>query len=222
MSDVELFDPQCRLCPRLADFLSSVKQQYPEYHALPVAPFGDEKPRLLIVGLAPGMHGANASGRPFTGDHAGIILYQTLYDFGYSSQAESISRDDGLRLYDCRITNAVKCLPPNNKPSGNEINQCNRYLATEIQNLPDQAVILVLGRIAHQAVLKTYRLKLSAFPFGHAKRFLLPDDKTLVSSYHCSRYNIQTKRLNKAMLDEVFEMIQAIHATHGNHATTRK
>lgn len=210
MLSCEIFDQDCRQCERLDAFLTEVKQKYPAYHARPVAPFGDDEPRLLIVGLAPGMHGANASGRPFTGDYAGLLLYQALYDFGYSNQPESSSLDDGLILKGCRITNAVKCLPPQNKPLGSEINECNHFLAEEIRSLGADAVILALGNVAHQAVLKAYGLKLSAASFGHNLTFALPDGKMLVSSYHCSRYNVQTKRLTKQMFADVFNTIQAL------------
>lgn len=208
MPHAPYFDPSCRQCPRLAVFLDEVKQKYPAYHALPVAPFGDLQARLLIVGLAPGMHGANATGRPFTGDYAGLFLYQALYEFGFSNQLESTHLTDGLHLTGCRITNAVKCLPPQNKPTGNEIKQCNPYLAAEILTLPEKSVILALGNIAHQAVLRAYGLKASAAKFGHHQFFALPDGNTLVSSYHCSRYNVQTKRLSMDMLAAVFADIR--------------
>ena len=198
------FKADCSACSRLASFLAEVKQKHPDYHAQPVAPFGDPDARLLIVGLAPGMHGANASGRPFTGDYAGLLLYQALYDFGYSNQLQSTDLNDGLHLSDCRITNAVKCLPPQNKPTGDEIKRCNPYLTAEIKTLPANSVILALGNIAHQAVLRAYGLKVNAAPFGHHRVFELPDGNRLVSSYHCSRYNVQTKRLSMAMLAEVF------------------
>ncbi len=211
MPNKEIFDLNCRRCPRLDAFLGAVKEQYPKYHARPVAPFGDENCRLLVVGLAPGMHGANASGRPFTGDYAGLLLYRTLYEFGYSNQAESTALDDGLQLFGCRITNAVKCLPPQNKPNGDEINQCNAFLASEIDRLADGTVILALGNIAHQAVLKAYGLKLASASFAHNRTFSLPDGKTLVSSYHCSRYNVQTRRLTAEMFADVFKTIKAIN-----------
>jgi uracil-DNA glycosylase family 4 len=204
------FNQDCRLCPRLAGFLDDVKALHPHYHALPVAPFGDPDARLLVVGLAPGMHGANASGRPFTGDFAGLLLYQALYDFGYSNQLQSTALNDGLLLTNCRITNAVKCLPPQNKPTGDEIKQCNPYLAAEIKTLPNKAVILALGNIAHQAVLRAYGLKTNAAKFGHHTLFELPDGNKLVSSYHCSRYNVQTKRLSMAMFAEVFASIDKL------------
>lgn len=206
----QIFDQNCQACKRLSGFLSEVKLKFPTYHARPVAPFGDMKAKLLIVGLAPGMHGANATGRPFTGDYAGLLLYQTLYDFGYSNQKKSTALDDGLILSNCRISNAVKCLPPQNKPISIEINQCNHFLAAEIKLLPDKAVILVLGNIAHQAVLKTYGLKLSTTKFGHNKEYQLPDRKILVSSYHCSRYNIQTKRLTQDMFTDVFKRVDRL------------
>ena len=133
------FSPQCRDCPRLAGFLDEVGGKYPEYHARPVAPFGDPRARLLIVGLAPGMHGANRSGRPFTGDFAGILLYATLHKFGFASAPQSVSADDKLKLIDCRITNAVKCLPPQNKPELAEVKECNKYLAAEIAAMPKAA-----------------------------------------------------------------------------------
>ncbi|WKJ91877.1 uracil-DNA glycosylase [Methylomonas montana] len=210
MSIETYFNQDCKQCSRLAEFLCDVKHKYPDYHAGPVAPFGDPDARLLIVGLAPGMHGANATGRPFTGDYAGLLLYQALYDFGYSNQLQSTDLADGLRLSNCRITNAVKCLPPQNKPTGDEIKQCNPYLAEEIKTLPKKSVILALGNIAHQAVLRAYGLKINAAKFAHHVRFELPDGNVLVSSYHCSRYNVQTKRLSQEMLAAVFVTIQAL------------
>ena len=203
----EIFDQDCRQCKRLDDFLCEVKQKYPDYHARPVAPFGDNKAQLLIVGLAPGMHGANATGRPFTKDYAGLLLYEALYEFGYSNQIKSESLADGLELKRCRITNAVKCLPPQNKPAGAEINRCNQFLAAELKTLPDHAVILALGTVAHQAVLKACNLKLNSAAFAHNAQHTLPGGITLVDSYHTSRYNVQTKRLTKPMFSEVFRSI---------------
>ncbi len=198
------FSLDCRRCDRLSDFLDQVKLDYPNYHARPVAPFGDVEARLLVVGLAPGMHGANASGRPFTGDHAGILLYETLHRYGFSSKPESVSAEDGLQLLDCRITNAVKCLPPQNKPVGSEIKACNGFLQAEIQSMPEDGVILALGSVAHQAVLKALGLKLSACKFAHQAEFTLPDGRILLDSYHCSRYNTQTRRLTTEMFQAVF------------------
>ena len=199
------FDPDCRLCPRLSRFLDQVKKEYPEYHARPVEPFGDPEARLLIVGLAPGMHGANATGRPFTGDFAGILLYQTLHRFGLASAPESVSADDRLRLTGCRITNAVKCLPPQNKPLGLEINNCNRFLTQELAELPPGGVVIALGTIAHKAVLKALSLKQSGYRFGHNQLHPLPNGLRLLDSYHCSRYNTQTRRLTPEIFHAVFE-----------------
>ncbi len=199
-----VFDPGCRLCPRLSDFLGQVRAAHPEYHARPVAPFGDPDAAFLIVGLAPGMHGANRTGRPFTGDHAGILLYETLFEQGYSNHPTSTHRNDGLRLTGCRITNAVKCLPPQNKPMGAEVTICNRYLRAELASLPDGAVILALGSVAHNAVLRAEDLKLSSCPFAHGRRHPLNRDRWLLDSYHCSRYNTQTRRLTPVMFKEVF------------------
>ena len=205
-----IFDPDCRRCSRLARFLDQVKAEYPDYHARPVAPFGDPSADLLIVGLAPGMHGANASGRPFTGDHAGILLYDTLYRFGFGSAPESLAADDGLQLRGCRITNAVKCLPPQNKPVGIEINHCNAFLKQEIDTLPKGAVVIALGAIAHNAVLKTQGLKQAAFPFGHDRLHEFTDGMRLIDSYHCSRYNTQTRRLTPEMFHAVFARARAL------------
>ena len=208
-----LFDQDCRQCQRLDDFLCDVKQKHPGYHARPVAPFGDSSARLLIVGLAPGMHGANATGRPFTGDYAGLLLYEALYQFGYSNQIKSESLTDGLMLKNCRITNAVKCLPPQNKPTTDEVKQCNHFLAAELKTLPERAVILALGSVAHQAVIKAYGLKPSSAKFAHNAQHVLPDGRTLVDSYHSSSYNVQTKRLTKEMFADVFRSIERIART---------
>ncbi len=204
------FDPKCRRCPRLTDFLAEIRESHPSYHCAPVAPFGDPLGRLLIVGLAPGMHGANASGRPFTGDYAGILLYQTLYRFGFSNQAQSRSLDDGLSLSGCRITNAVKCLPPNNKPLTNEIRNCNGYLSRELSGLPRRAVVLALGLVAHNAVLRARGLRLSGYRFGHGSLHDLEGQLWLLDSYHCSRYNTQTGRLTESGFHSVFERAKAL------------
>jgi uracil-DNA glycosylase family 4 len=203
-----LFNPECRRCPRLATFLDTVKAQNPSYHARPVPAFGDENPRLLIVGLAPGMHGANRTGRPFTGDYAGILLYETLYQFGFSTCPTSVDRDDGLRLMDCRITNAVKCLPPENKPDTEEIKLCNSYLLNEFKVFSRLKIVLALGSIAHAAVLRAVGAKNKDYPFGHALKHLLPGGLTLFDSYHCSRYNTQTRRLTPDMFHAVFAQIR--------------
>jgi len=198
------FDLDCKSCPRLADFLADIRQQYPDYHALPVAPFGDDSGDVLIVGLAPGMHGANATGRPFTGDYAGVLLYETLYEYGFSNKPDSTHSKDGLQLINCRITNAVKCLPPQNKPTGDEIRECNAYLKAELDSLAGKKLLIALGSIAHNAILKALGLKLSSCKFAHLAEHQLPGGYTLIDSYHCSRYNTQTKRLTPEMFKAVF------------------
>ena len=201
--DRALYNPQCRACPRLAAFRDKVQARHPDYWCKPVPPFGDAAARLLIVGLAPGMHGANRSGRPFTGDHAGILLFDTLHAFGFGSAAESVSANDGLQLADSRVTNAVKCLPPDNKPDAAEINTCNTYLANELATLPSNAIVLALGGIAHRAVIKARQLRQADYKFAHAAVHELPGF-TLLDSYHCSRYNTNTGRLTPAMFRAVF------------------
>ena len=198
-----IFDPECRRCGRLAAFLDKVSEQNPGYYCRPVPPFGDPNARLLVVGLAPGMHGANRSGRPFTGDYAGVLLYETLNTFGFSTAPVSESADDGLELIDCRITNAVKCLPPDNKPVGAEINECNAYLRNELAGMSSGSVVLALGGIAHRAVVKALGLRQASFPFGHAALHEL-GDLVLLDSYHCSRYNTNTGRLTAEMFADVF------------------
>ena len=202
---MQTFDPACRRCPRLHDFLQEVKKKHPDYHCSPVPAFGDADARLLIVGLAPGMHGANATGRPFTGDHAGILLYETLFKTGFSSQPESTHAKDALQLVNCRITNAVKCLPPQNKPVGSEVKACNKFLQNELQSLPAQSVVLALGGIAHRAVISALGKRQVDFPFGHAAEHPVADGLLLLDSYHCSRYNTQTRRLTPEMFMKVFE-----------------
>jgi len=202
------FSTSCRRCPRLAQHLDRVRDGFADYHARPVAWFGSARARLLIVGLAPGMHGANRTGRPFTGDYAGILLYDTLHRYGYASLPVSVSAADGLRLRDCRITNAVKCLPPENRPVPDEIRRCNPYLAAEIHSMPDGAAILALGQIAHDAVLMAIGLKRSAHRFRHGGHHALPRGQMLYDSYHCSRYNTQTKRLTPEMFRSVFDAIR--------------
>ncbi len=204
------FNAACRICPRLATHLDQVRDSHPDYHAAPVAPFGDPDARLLIIGLAPGMHGANRTGRPFTGDHAGILLYQTLYDHGFASHSDAVARDDGLALRNCRITNAVKCLPPKNKPTLAEVNSCNTYLEAELQGLARGSVVLALGTVAHRAVLRAFKLKQADYPFRHGRRHRLPGGLHLLDSYHCSRYNTQTGRLTPSMFAAVIRKAKAL------------
>jgi uracil-DNA glycosylase family 4 len=198
-----IFDINCRRCPRLAAFLETVQSAEPDYFCRPVPPFGDPQARLLIVGLAPGMHGANRTGRPFTGDHAGILLYATLHKFGLASAAVSTAADDGLQLLDARITNSVKCLPPGNKPLPLEIKVCNDFLRAELEESHPVRAILALGAIAHAAVLRALGLPAAGFRFAHAAEHALPGARVLVDSYHCSRYNTNTRRLTTPMFEAV-------------------
>ncbi len=206
-----LYDPHCRRCARLAEFRDAVKTAHPHYACLPVPSFGPLDAPLLVVGLAPGLHGANASARPFTGDGAGPLLYATLTALGLAQRTppvaasdapSSIRADDGMRLVGCRITNAVKCLPPQNKPTPDEVRRCNAYLRAELDAA--SRVVLALGLVAHGAVLRALGLKQSAARFAHGARHAL-GEVVLYDSYHCSRYNQNTGRLSAAMLHEVFE-----------------
>jgi uracil-DNA glycosylase len=199
----DAFDPDCRRCPRLAAFLDAVHLEEPDYFCRPVPPFGDPKARLLIVGLAPGMHGANRTGRPFTGDHAGILLYATLHKFGLATAPISTAADDSLKLLNTRITNSVKCLPPANKPLPLEIKACNDFLRAELKQSHSARVILALGGVAHAAVLRACDLPNSAHRFAHAAEYSLSQDRVLLDSYHCSRYNTQTRRLTTSMFEDI-------------------
>ena len=198
---------RCQLCPRLAAYRIEQKSRFPDYHCLPVAGFGAADARLLIVGLAPGLHGANATGRPFTGDASGQVLFEMLYKYGFANQPCSRSGNDSMRLVDCRITNAVKCLPPKNQPSGDEIRQCNPYLRDEIAQLQPGAVMLALGAIAHRSVLRALDLPQNTMRFQHLAEHPLSAELSLIDSYHCSRYNFNTGRLNRGMFEQVFENI---------------
>lgn len=224
----DAFDVGCTRCPRLADFLSDCRASHPQHFGRPVAPFGDVNAGLLVVGLAPGYNGANRTGRPFTGDFCGDLLYSTLHKHGFASAPQSVSRDDGLHLINCRVTNAVKCVPPENKPTPAEIKTCNAFLSVELtQHRPK--VILALGVIAHDAVLMSLGLKKSAYKFAHGARHDVMFGASsasasvssatsrlnaatdgvdsapiaLLDSYHVSRYNTQTGRLTESMFDAV-------------------
>ena len=197
------FDPGCTRCPRLAEFLAETHERYPDYWSRPVPSFGPAEAKLVFVGLAPGMHGANRTGRPFTGDYAGILLYETLYELGLATAGESISLDDGLKLKGTRIANAVKCVPPENKPLPDEIRTCNAWLKVELGELSRVKVLLALGRVAHDAVLMALGQKRSQFPFGHGNEHAVSDKLSLVDSYHCSRYNTSTKVLTVPMFKKV-------------------
>lgn len=211
------FDPDCRRCPRLAAYLAEVRAKHAEYYAAPVPPFGDPQARLLIVGLAPGYHGANRTGRPFTGDFAGILLYETLHALGLASRPESVSAGDGLVLRGARITNAVKCLPPGNKPTTEEVSTCNIYLAGELGDLPGGSVVMALGKIAHDAVLRAQGQTLSRYAFAHAAEHVLPGGLRLVDSYHCSRYNTQTRRLTAEMFQAVMARAAGLAGLANGH-----
>lgn len=204
------FDPACQRCPRLVEFREESGRKFPGYHAAPVAAFGDADPRWLVVGLAPGMHGANRTGRPFTGDHAGILLYETLHAVGVSSAAVSESQDDGLQLRGVRITNAVKCLPPANKPTPAEARECNGWLKAEFEEHQNLRVILALGRIAHDAILDAVGESRGAYRFAHAAEHRLANGYWLIDSYHCSRYNTQTRRLTREMFLAVLQRAEAL------------
>jgi len=205
------FSIDCQRCPRLADFLVQVRAQHPDYHARAVPSFGVTGNRFLIVGLAPGMHGANRTGRPFTGDFAGNLLYASLHKYGFSSRAEPLdsaaNANPELTLSGCRITNAVRCLPPQNKPEPSEMKRCNDYLVEELAQLPPGSAVLALGLIAHQAVLMALQLRKSSFVFGHGAQHELPSGLILFDSYHCSRYNTQTKRLTTPMFEAVIAQV---------------
>jgi len=201
-------DRDCPLCPRLVAFREANRAREPLWHNAPVAPFGDIKARLLIVGLAPGMQGANRTGRPFTGDYAGDLLYATLLEYGFAKGTYQARPDDGLKLVDCRIANAVHCVPPQNKPLPVEINTCRQFLAANLATMPNLRAIVVLGRIAHDTVLKPLNLKASQAPFGHGAVHQAGAFK-LYDSYHCSRYNTNTRVLTTDMFRSVFARVKA-------------
>ena len=201
-------DRNCAICPRLAAFRETNRAAFPAFHNAPVPSFGDLSARLLIVGLAPGLKGANQTGRPFTGDYAGDLLYPTLLKFGFAAGAYGAAANDGLGLVNCRITNAVRCVPPQNKPVGAEIKSCRPFLADEIGAMPNLTAIVALGVIAHNAVLATLGLKQNHCKFTHGVHHDLPGGLVLADSYHCSRYNTNTGRLTEDMFHSVFEDIR--------------
>lgn len=199
----------CALCPRLVAFRGECTDQHPDWFNGAVPSFGPADARLLIVGLAPGMQGANRTGRPFTGDYAGDLLYETLARFGFSSGTYAASPTDGLVLQDCMITNAVRCLPPQNKPIGAEINTCRSFLTARIAALPKLEVIIALGRIAHETTVVALGHRKAEFKFAHGARHRINPELTLIDSYHCSRYNTNTGRLTPQMFSDVFESARA-------------
>ena len=210
MTDRALYDPACVRCPRLARFLRETRARHPDYWARPVPSFGAAQPRIVIIGLAPGMHGANRTGRPFVGDYAGVLLYRTLHAAGLASRPVAVARGDGPQLRRTRIINSVKCVPPQNKPTSEEIRNCNTYLRAELGRLTRVRVVIALGRIAHEAFLRASGLKRSAFPFGHGHEHALEGGRTLIDSYHCSRYNTSTGRLTEAMFRRVIRRARVL------------
>jgi len=199
----------CPDCPRLVAFREANRKAYPDWHNAPVDSFGPTDARLLIVGLAPGLRGANRTSRPFTGDYAGDLLYATLGHFGFAHGDYDKREDDGLELTNCRITNGVRCVPPENKPIGAEITACRPFLVSEIESLPRLEVILALGTLAHATVLTALGEKRSLWKFGHGAMHDLPGNVLLANSYHCSRYNTNTGRLTEAMFHDVFREVCA-------------
>lgn len=200
----------CQLCPRLSEFRSANTVAYPDFFNRPVPSFGAVDARLLIVGLAPGLKGANRTGRPFTGDFAGDLLYQTLIDFGFASGTYRADPSDGLTLMDCMITNAVRCVPPLNKPTGEEAATCRQFLAGRIAGQTKLKVIVALGRIAHENVLAVLGMRQAAFKFAHGATHALEQGGSLIDSFHCSRYNTNTGKLTPAMFADVFAKARAL------------
>jgi uracil-DNA glycosylase family 4 len=198
----------CPLCPRLAAFRAANRVAYPDFHNDPVPSLGPDSAELLIVGLAPGLKGANRTGRPFTGDYAGDLLYRTLLDHGLATGSYDRRPDDGLRLVNCRVTNAVRCVPPENKPTPVETRTCRRFLESELASLTGLKAILALGRVAHDAVVAALGGRAAAFRFGHCGVHLLPNGLSLIDSYHCSRYNTQTGVLTEEMFRKAVETAQ--------------
>jgi len=201
-------DRDCDRCPRLREFLLELRGTLPDYFNAPVPSFGDPSPNLLIVGLAPGMHGANRTGRPFTGDWAGDLLYDAIDRYGFSEGTYGKEADDGLVLKGAMITNAVRCLPPQNKPIGAECTSCRPFLTDQIDSLTSLKAILCLGKVSHDNTVRAMGLKLKDHPFGHHKIYELSGGRRLYSSYHCSRYNTNTKRLTEDMFMSIFSDIR--------------
>lgn len=200
----------CRICQRLSEFRDTNREKFPDWHNGAVTPFGSLDSQLLIVGLAPGLRGANRTGRPFTGDYAGNLLFDTLGKFNFARGTYSSHANDGFELIDCRVTNGVRCVPPQNKPVGAEINSCRPFLTAEIDAMPNLKCILTLGGIAHNTVLRALIQKVSAWKFSHNAVHVLPGLPALINSYHCSRYNTNTGRLTEAMFHDVFKSIRKI------------
>ena len=198
----------CQLCKRLADFRRENKKRIPDGFNGPVPGFGGGRTRLLVVGLAPGLNGANRTGRPFTGDYAGDLLYAALLRFGFARGLYEARADDSLELVDCSITNAVRCVPPHNKPVAAEINTCRTFLKTEIESYDSLQAILALGKISHDSLIRSFSLKLSDYKFAHGARHDVGRNIRLFDSYHCSRYNTNTRRLSEEMFMDIFDRIR--------------
>ena len=199
----------CPLCPRLASFRCELRSRYPDWNNAPVRSFGSLDARLLIVGLAPGLRGANRTGRPFTGDYAGDLLYSTLLEFGFAQGTYRADPTDGLHLVDCRIANAVRCLPPENKPIPAEFTNCRPFLQAELAVMPNLDAIVALGKGAHDQILRALAVRpVGSYPFVHGRLHRLPIGLTLADSYHCSRYNTNTGRLTTAMFHAVFAAVR--------------
>ena len=203
-------DRDCNRCDRLCGFRADNRKKFPDKYNGPVPSFGPLSARMLIVGLAPGLKGANFSGRPFTGDYAGDLLYSTLLKYGHARGTYGAHINDGVELIDTRVTNAVRCVPPQNKPTPEEIKICRSFLVDEIANMPNLRVILTLGLISHDSVLRTLGQKPSQFKFAHAAVHPLNDKLTIVNTYHSSRYNVNTNRLTVPMFHQVFDKIDAL------------
>jgi uracil-DNA glycosylase family 4 len=201
-------DRNCPLCPRLASFRETTRAREPEWFNSPVPSFGDPDAALLIVGLAPGLQGANRTGRPFTGDYAGDLLYATLLEYGFAKGVYQARPDDGLKLVDCRISNAVRCVPPQNKPLPLEINTCRQFLSATFATMPKLRAIVALGRVAHESMLKVLDLRAAAAPFAHGAIHQAGAVR-LYDSYHCSRYNTNTRVLTPDMFRSVFAKVRA-------------
>lgn len=206
-------DAGCRKCPRLVKFRRQNEKLYPDYFNGAVSSFGDTEARILVLGLAPGLQGANKTGRPFTGDFSGVLLFKCLEAMGWTMGENGNHADDGLTLKDVMITNAVRCVPPENKPTGPEVNNCRPYLMARMHALPRLKVIFALGKVAHDSAVRTFGLKLADYKFAHAAVHQLPNGLTLVDTYHCSRYNVNTGRLTEEMfMDALNAAKQALDA----------
>jgi len=196
---------KCRVCPRLATFIDAQKEQYPSYYNGPVPEFASPNPKLIVIGLAPGLHGANRTGRPFTGDQSGELLFETMARFGFTQGQFVNHENDGLKLVDSVITNAVRCVPPQNKPVASEINTCrDLFLKPQLEALPELKVLLCLGKISHDSTIRALGLRLATHKFGHGTEYKDDLGRVILSSYHCSRYNLNTGRMTEDMFVDIF------------------